>query len=786
VRAPVQRSKDNCCRFAISLEKAGCAEMEAILQADLSKVLAPSGGDRVYKDECIYSFQTPESEGGLYVSLSSFAGLGPDYLSLHHQKTGETLYLHITRTKKPPSPKPEGEAPPAKKPTRLAMGVDGGFDGGAEPEVEWAESHQVVVMPTKAAVPFPNADLPQKVKEAVEGILAAPTASKAEAVVAWEGDKRTVSRHAENLRQLNNGVRIPPSGWKCKKCDLTSNLWLNLTDGSILCGRRYFDGSGGNNHAVEHYERHRYPLGVKLGTITPAGGDVYSYAEDDMVEDPKLAQHLQHFGINVASMTKTDATMTELEIEANMKFSDWSIIQEAGQQLTPCYGPGYTGLGNLGNSCYLNSVVQVLFSLDEFKQRYYARAEEVLAGGPAVANNDFTMQMCKLSVGLLSGRYSRPPSDESANEGATEDNKQPNPQNGIKPAMFKMLIGKGHFEFSSNRQQDASEFLLHLLATVQRTDRALAESDSLSLVSLFQFQVEERIQCMESGQVRYITREDSVWRLPVAIDDATNKSQYKKWVKKKAKLRAAKERINPEDEVRAELPFTACLRRFESPVELSDFYSTAVNEISPASKTSRFATFPEYLILQMNRFFIGDDWTPQKYDVEIVAIPEELDITSLRGRGLQPDEEELPEGDAPPTDPEPVAVEIDEGIVMQLVSMGFDIEGCKKAVFHTKNQGVEPAMNWVLEHMGDPDFSAPFTQPNTPSTSAGPDEGAVAIVMSLGFTRDQALKALKQTGNNVERAADWVFSHTDELDAMETEEAGSGARKKCPDGPGSE
>ena len=80
--------------------------------------------------------------------------------------------------------------------------------------------------------------------------------------------------------------------------------------------------------------------------------------------------------------------------------------------------------------------------------------------------------------------------------------------------------------------------------------------------------MEERIQCIESGQVRYITREDSVWRLPVAIDDATNKcrgklhynntcvaitfvvvfvynlvAQYKKWVKKKAKLRAAKERM---------------------------------------------------------------------------------------------------------------------------------------------------------------------------------------------------------------------------------------------------
>ena len=61
------------------------------------------------------------------------------------------------------------------------------------------------------------------------------------------------------------------SGWKCSKCDMRENLWLNLTDGSILCGRRYFDGSGGNNHAVEHFRETGYPLAVKLGTITPDG-----------------------------------------------------------------------------------------------------------------------------------------------------------------------------------------------------------------------------------------------------------------------------------------------------------------------------------------------------------------------------------------------------------------------------------------------------------------------------------------------------------------------------------
>lgn len=107
-----------------------------------------------------------ESEGGLYVGLSSFFGLGPSYLSTHNRKTGEPLYLHITRTRRPPAPKPvsvEGEAPPAKKPTRLALGVEGGFDGGAEPEEEWEEQYEVVVLPSRAAVPYPNPDLPQKV-----------------------------------------------------------------------------------------------------------------------------------------------------------------------------------------------------------------------------------------------------------------------------------------------------------------------------------------------------------------------------------------------------------------------------------------------------------------------------------------------------------------------------------------------------------------------------------------------------------------------------------------------
>lgn len=50
-----------------------------------------------------------------------------------------------------------------------------------------------------------------------------------------------------------------------------------------------------------------YPLAVKLGTITQDGkGDVFSYDEDDMVEDPNLVQHLAHWGINVAVLEKVE------------------------------------------------------------------------------------------------------------------------------------------------------------------------------------------------------------------------------------------------------------------------------------------------------------------------------------------------------------------------------------------------------------------------------------------------------------------------------------------------
>ena len=51
---------------------AGAAPDVSILTALASSARVPSNSNQVYKDECMFSFTTPESEGGLYMNLQSF------------------------------------------------------------------------------------------------------------------------------------------------------------------------------------------------------------------------------------------------------------------------------------------------------------------------------------------------------------------------------------------------------------------------------------------------------------------------------------------------------------------------------------------------------------------------------------------------------------------------------------------------------------------------------------------------------------------------------------------
>jgi len=734
------------------------SSVNQLLRQHFSRIRSPSAGVKVHKDECTYSFDNPESKDGLYICLNTFLGFGKKHVERHFRKTGNAVFLRYRRVKRKST---EVKEPPNKKgPTRLAIGTEDGFSADAK-DFQVEELTSLVILPDWDEVDLPNPDLPEIVQMSVAAIMSADDAWKAMEAAAlsntWDGEMRAVSKYAENLLQLDNGRKIPPSGWKCDKCELTSNLWLNLTDGAILCGRKFFDGSGGNNHAVEYYDQTKYPLAVKLGTITPEGADVFSYDEDDMVIDPKLSEHLAHWGINVTKMRKTEKTMIELEIDLNQKM-EYDTIQESGSQLTPQFGPGFTGIHNLGNSCYMNSVMQVLFAIPDFQRRFSAPAETIFQD--AAANDpteDFTVQMAKFARGLLSGDYSFP--DAGAGEGDVVLT------SGIRPWMFRSLIGKGHAEFATKRQQDAQEFFLHVIDAMEQNNR-----NGANPCDAFKFKVEDRIQCGSSKKVKYCYRSDYLLPLQIPREAAMNKDEVSEYEEKVAAIEAAGGKVNATELplVRPRIPFEACLQCFARPDIIEGFYSSATKSTTTATKTTRLATFPEYLLVQLKKFTIGSDWVPKKLDVA-VAMPDKIDLSAIRGMGIQPGEEELPEEATAPSAAgggvsAPPAPAIDETVVMQLADMGFPIEGCKKAVFHTNNTGIEAAMNWVMEHMGDDDFSSPFSVPNASGAPAEDpvDEEHLGMIVSMGFTLNQAKKALKVTKNNLEQAMEWIFAHADD------------------------
>ncbi|KAJ4975564.1 hypothetical protein NE237_000670 [Protea cynaroides] len=729
-----------------------------LLRSNLSRVRIPEPTNRIYKQECCISFATPRSEGGLFIDMNSFLAFGKDYVGWNYEKTRNPVYLHIKQTKKPV---PEDR--PLKKPTLLAIGVEGGFENH-EPEYE--ESHSIIILPEFVSLPFPSVELPEKVRLAVDAILMAEGVERKEQVASWTADKKLVSAYAMNLQQIDNGVIVPPSGWKCCKCDKTDNLWLNLTDGMILCGRRNWDGSGGNNHAIEHYKETNYPLAVKLGTITAdfEGADVFSYPEDEIVLDPLLPQHLAFFGIDFSSLQKTEMTTAEKELDQNTNF-DWNRIQESGEQVEPLFGPGYTGLINLGNSCYLAATMQVVFSTSSFSSRYHKKQslKQAFESAPADPTLDLNTQLTKLGHGLLSGKYSVLAEEK---------------QEGIPPRMFKAVIAGSHPEFSSMRQQDALEFFLHLLDKVERANAGKPEQDPSRS---FKFVVEERLQC-PSGKVTYNKRVDYILSLTIPFHEAVNKEQLETFQRLKAEKSLEGKDVSADEIVRPRVPLEACLASFSAPEEVPDFYSSALNARTTAIKTAGLASFPDYLVLHMRKFVMEAGWVPKKLDVYI-DVPDVIDISHMRSKGLQPGEELLPQTVAG-SGVEASKLSANEDIVCQLANMGFNYLHCQKAAINTSNAGVEEAMNWLLSHMNDPDIDDPISQEAETAEVllSFVDQSKVDTLVSFGFEEVVARKALKTSGGNIEKATDWIFNHPQVSASTDMDTTSSSAQSSTDEG----
>ncbi|EED85732.1 predicted protein [Postia placenta Mad-698-R] len=630
---------------------------------EIARLQLPRLSQSVHREECTQCFDNQDHPLGIDVCLTCFNGgcLGKErhHARTHVHKTGHGFSLNIKRKLKPSANRVDEEEPPAKM-TKLAIVEDRDED-----------------------------------KYEFKTVLKC-----------WKCEPE-------------NGLEIPDA-----MADPHENLWLCLTCGSLGCGRQQYGGLGGNGHGLQHYQETRHPISVKLGTITPEGNaDIYCYICNDAKQDPDLAAHLTTFGINVQTQTKTEKSMTELQIEHNLKF-DFSLTDESGKALEPVFGPGLTGLSNLGNSCYMASVLQTVFSLPVFRQRYYPSAsthwETCTETLPASCVD---CQMHKLADGLLSGRYSHPRPTSSGASHPKETNPlahdSPTPifQEGVRPSGFKALIGKGHEEFSTMRQQDSEEFFTHLLTVLRRYAKKTGGMLNHDPTEVFAFGMEQRLECGECRRVRYRVDGTDVVSVPVPAREtgknAEGRTQY------------------------AEVALGECLDILTG-TEALEYTCPGCQKRVIATKRSRFATFPQVLMVHAKKFQLVN-WVPTKLDIPLnVSDTLQLDQSA------------------------PGLPQFNEAAMAQLEAMGFPTIRCQKALLATGNNDAEAAMEWLFAHMEDPDIDAPIQAAGSGSSAPEPSQEQVSMLSEMGFTHAQARKALRETGGDAERAVEWLFSHPDD------------------------
>lgn len=88
--------------------------------------------------------------------------------------------------------------------------------------------------------------------------------------------------------------------------------------------------------------------------------------------------------------------------------------------------------------------------------------------------------------------------------------------------MFKTLVGRGHPDFSTKRQQDAQEFFLYMLTLLERHNH-----NQENPADAFKFKVEERVQCTASKKVKYSHRSDYCLSLNIPLEAVCNKEEVR-------------------------------------------------------------------------------------------------------------------------------------------------------------------------------------------------------------------------------------------------------------------
>ena len=548
--------------------------------------------------------------------------------------------------------------------------------------------------------------------------------------------------------ERNTGLKIQLSKLgKCSQCELTHNLWLCLICGYIGCGRDQRFGVEeehlkGNEHARAHAKGEQHALAVKIGSLSEGEvPDVFCYQclpdksgvpRGNEVIHSNLFDFLKHHGLDVSERQKTEKNLIEHSIERNLNF-DFAMRGKDGKEATPLFGPGLTGLKNMGNTCYLASILQCLYDIPSFQTRFNLPAPKV--SKPA---EDLETQLRKVGTGLLSGRYSKPDPDLVVSEHSTGLPYQ----KGLTPAMLKHLIGRNHEEFKTAKQQDAYELMQHLLDKIATLPHPKELGDPTQSL---RFVMEQRLQCRDCGKVRYSTNVHENVLVNVPVEEVPG------------------EQAGDKSETTYEpVTLKECLDILTATEDVDLTCSSCGSH--GFTKRQLFKTFPEVLVLVARKIVEKSPYEYVKVDVPVIVGDDPFDMDdSYFSNGLQPGEELLLDEPAPRA-PQFVP---NQAALAQLCDVGIPEGRAVKALFYTGNSDMQQAMDWVFDHADDPDIDGPLNPPAPSSKGKGEVVKEEDVTTLMGFCMWDELtirKALFKHDGNIEHATNGLLGGNEYLD----------------------
>ena len=186
--------------------------------------------------------------------------------------------------------------------------------------------------------------------------------------------------------------------------------------------------------------------------------DAASTAKDAEVKKPSLKRSLSSPNLAKLDSAESKEIMPRSRPMVNRRTKPLSASQLSS--LDPVQGgqgKALTGLRNLGNSCYMNSVLQCLMAtaplIKYILNSYYV--EDINKTNPLGTGGRIAEELAVLTRVAHSGNYRH-----------------------VSPVDFKRTIGRFASHFGGQQQQDSQEFLLFLL------DQFHEDTNRVSLVKL--------------------------------------------------------------------------------------------------------------------------------------------------------------------------------------------------------------------------------------------------------------------------------------------------------------